>query len=597
MAPSTPRAPARALPVAPFDAHLAARTLLLAVGLGALVLAVGAATDEQSALWSDRLVRLGALAPAWAGAAFAIAKGQARRRGEARALALLGVGPLRLWAGAWLAASSLGVAFAAALLHRAAPLRSLFPALEPSPWRPAGGGFEAPRLGLNWTPPAEHFAFTTPLEGAAAGPPRLWLVAALVALAPLVPLWLALPGRTLERLALGAAAVASALFTFHLVAGGGSGAFLLAAPALLAADALRLDLRARAQPFGLRRPPRAKPFGVRRAPRAQPFGRTPYAPYATLRATLRDVSDANTISASWSGGRKGAAWGLLVHGGAGDVPLAKRDDHAEGCRRALARAAALLAGGGSALDAVQAAVLTLEDDARFNAGTGASLNEAGEPRFDASIMGGERLAFGAVCDLPAFRNPIAVARAVLDDGRHVLYAADGASRFALAKGFSAADPASMITDAARERLAARRRGGSANWAGGTVGAVAFDAAGHVAAATSTGGLVGKAHGRVGDSPVPGAGTYADDAGCAVSGTGEGEGYLRYGLALRVSLLVGAGAEGEGALRAGLSSMFAKVGASGGAIVATPAGGLAWARTTPTMSWAAHWQGADPVAGV
>ncbi|HEU4405178.1 MAG TPA: isoaspartyl peptidase/L-asparaginase [Polyangiaceae bacterium] len=300
---------------------------------------------------------------------------------------------------------------------------------------------------------------------------------------------------------------------------------------------------------------------------------------------------------SWVGGRRGAAWGLLVHGGAGDVPPEKRAAHAEGCRLALERAAALLAAGGAALDAVQAAVVALEDDPRFNAGTGASLNEDGELRLDAALMAGERLALGAVCDLPPFRNPIAVARAVLDDGRHVLYAGDGAARFARAKGLAPADPASMITAIARERLEAQRRGGSAAWAGGTVGAVAFDAAGHVAAATSTGGLIGKARGRVGDSPVPGAGTYADDANGAASGTGEGEGYLRYGLALRACLRLGAGARPDDALAESLSAMRARVGASGGVIAATPSGELAWARTTPTMSWAAVWQGADAIAGV
>lgn len=250
MALSTPRAPARALLATPWDARLGARTLLLAVGLGAIVLAVGAATDEQGALWSDRLVRLGALAPVWAGAAFGLTKGQAQRRGEGRALTLLGVGPRRLWAGAWLAASSLGLAFAAALLHHNAPLRSLFPALEPSPWRRSVEGFEAPGLGMSWAPPDERFGFLVPLADPRPGPPRLWLVAALGALSLLVPLWLAAPARTLERLVAGLATIATALFAFHFVAGGAPGAWLLAAPALLVADLVRLDLRARARPFG-----------------------------------------------------------------------------------------------------------------------------------------------------------------------------------------------------------------------------------------------------------------------------------------------------------------------------------------------------------
>lgn len=249
MSPPPPRAQAGALPFTPWDARLFARTLLLAVGLGTLVLAVGAATDEQSALWSDRLVRLGALSPAWAGAAFGLAKSQAQRRGEGRTLALLGVGPRRVWAGAWAAASLLGFAFALALLARAAPLRSLFPALEPSPWRRAGERFEAPGLGLEWAPPDERFGFATPVPDERPGHPRSWLVLALAALALLVPLWLALPARVLERVAVGLVAVSAALFAFHLVARGASGAVLLVAPALLAADVARLDARARRRPL------------------------------------------------------------------------------------------------------------------------------------------------------------------------------------------------------------------------------------------------------------------------------------------------------------------------------------------------------------
>jgi hypothetical protein len=256
MPPPTPRAPAVALPTTPWDARLFARTLLLAAALGALVLGVGAATDEQGARWPDRLVRLGALAPAWTGAAFALTKSQAVRRGEGRALALLGLSPRRQWAGAWAAASGLGLLFALALLAPEAPLRSLFPALEPSPWRRAGERFEAPALGMQWTPPSERFAFAAPLVDPRPGPPRPWLAAALAALAVAVPAWLALTAPAAERFAVGLASVAAALFAFHFVARDAPGAWLLAAPALLAADLARLEARARALPFGLHsRPP------------------------------------------------------------------------------------------------------------------------------------------------------------------------------------------------------------------------------------------------------------------------------------------------------------------------------------------------------
>src|SRR5690606_33541791 len=211
---------------------------------------------------------------------------------------------------------------------------------------------------------------------------------------------------------------------------------------------------------------------------------------------------------------------VVVHGGAGAVPPARRPAHAAGCRLAAEAGLAILTGGGTALDAAMRAVEVLEDDPSFNAGTGACLAEDGSLELDASIMDGRDLRFGAVACLPPFKNPIRIARAVLDDGRHTLYAAEGAARFAREHGFSPADPASMITEAARVRLAQVLAGrGDGGWAGGTVGAVACDASGNVAAATSTGGMVAKRGGRVGDTPLPGAGTFADDLAGACSATG------------------------------------------------------------------------------
>ncbi len=204
-------------------------------------------------------------------------------------------------------------------------------------------------------------------------------------------------------------------------------------------------------------------------------------------------------------------WGVLVHGGAGHVPAERRPRHIEGCARASRAGAEILARGGSALDAVEIAVRVLEDDPSFNAGTGACLNAEGRVEHDASIMSGIDLRAGAVCALSGFANPIAIARAVLDDGRHVLYAAEGARAFAAAHRFVEVDPAALVTEAARAAWeAAKRSGAAAGWAGGTVGAVARDASGHVAAATSTGGTMNKRPGRVGDSPLIGAGCFADD---------------------------------------------------------------------------------------
>ncbi len=293
---------------------------------------------------------------------------------------------------------------------------------------------------------------------------------------------------------------------------------------------------------------------------------------------------------SWSGGASGQ-WSVLVHGGAGDLPddPAVRADRADGCRAAAEVAARLLDAGASALDAAQAAVERLEDDPRYNAGTGGSLDEDGALRLDASLMDGATLAAGAVCSLPPFRHPIAVAREVMRDGRHVLLAAEGAVRFAEARGLLRADPASMITDGARRRLAQVLGGqASAGWAGGTVGAVARDARGHVAAATSTGGTVGKRAGRVGDSPVIGAGTYADDLAGAVSGTGDGEGYLRAGIALRVCLWLAGGRELPDTVEDALTLLEQRVAARGGLIVVAPDGRLALGRSTSAMSWGACW---------
>ncbi len=291
----------------------------------------------------------------------------------------------------------------------------------------------------------------------------------------------------------------------------------------------------------------------------------------------------SVVTASWSVPSDGA-WSVLVHGGAGDVPVDARPLHAAGCKRAAEIAADVLRRGGSALDAVEHAVRTLEDDPRFNAGTGACLNEEGNVELDASIMDGATLGFGGVCALPPFTNPIAIARAVLNDGEHVLYAGEGAARFALAHGFARAEAQAMITEAARARWEAAGKA-RPNWAGGTVGAVARDAGGHVAAATSTGGRVRKRVGRVGDSPIPGAGTYADDRAGACSTTGDGEAMLRLCTAKGTVDAARGGASLEGAVCAALVDL-ARIGGSGGLLLVGPDGALAWARSTATMSWAA-----------
>lgn len=279
---------------------------------------------------------------------------------------------------------------------------------------------------------------------------------------------------------------------------------------------------------------------------------------------------------------------MLVHGGAGMRAAGELTAEREGCAAAAEAAAAILRQGGSALDAVQRAVEVLEDDARFNAGTGGALTRDGELELDASIMDGRDLRAGAVCCLPPYQHPIAVARAVLDQGRHLLYAASGADAFARKAGFVPVQDGSMITAAARARLAQVLQAQGDPPSGGTVGAVARDRRGHVAAATSTGGITGKHHGRVGDSPILGAGTYADDHAGAASATGYGEGILRIGLCGRAVAALTTGLSAEAAAHDAMAQLARRVGTEAGLILIAPNGQLGWARTAVAMPWAAAW---------
>jgi beta-aspartyl-peptidase (threonine type) len=289
------------------------------------------------------------------------------------------------------------------------------------------------------------------------------------------------------------------------------------------------------------------------------------------------------VSTGFAGGR----FSILVHGGAGNVDLARRDLHVAGCRAAAFAGRDVLREGGTALDAVLRAVRVLEDDPLFNAGTGASLNEHGVVEHDASIMEGRGLRAGAVCALQGFTQPIAIARAVLEDGVHVLYAADGAAAFAKTRGFEPVPAEALITDAARAALARVQAGqGPGNWAGNTVGAVARDASGLTAAATSTGGIVNKRLGRVGDSPLIGAGTYADDEAGAASTTGAGEPMIRLGVARMSVEAMRGGATAVDAARLAVHRLLARLDATGGIITVDREGRLGLARTTETMSWAA-----------
>ncbi|HYT39182.1 MAG TPA: isoaspartyl peptidase/L-asparaginase, partial [Acidimicrobiia bacterium] len=228
---------------------------------------------------------------------------------------------------------------------------------------------------------------------------------------------------------------------------------------------------------------------------------------------------------------------LAIHGGAGPAPHDAADSgasrwprQAAGLAQALRAGLAVLAGGGEALEAVVAAVTLLEDDEEWNAGRGSALTAAGTVEMDAAVADGRGRLLGGVAAVTGVRHPVQAARAVMDDGRHVLLAGPGAAAFAQEAGLAFEAEAWFVTDRRRRDLA--RRAPTAT-GGSTVGAVARDAVGHLAAATSTGGRTGQRPGRVGDTPVPGAGTWADDATCAVSATGVGEAFLRAAFAHEV----------------------------------------------------------------
>jgi beta-aspartyl-peptidase (threonine type) len=274
---------------------------------------------------------------------------------------------------------------------------------------------------------------------------------------------------------------------------------------------------------------------------------------------------------------------IVVHGGAGERREGPDLEAARaGCAAAAAAGFALLERGASALDAVEAAVRVLEDDPRFNAGVGSCLTRAGTAEMDASIMSGDGLRAGAVGAVSGVRNPIVLARRILEAGEHLLLVADGALAFGREAGVELVPADFHVTPAARAALAVR----DAAAAPGTVGAVAIDAAGHVAAATSTGGTLGKRPGRVGDSPLVGAGTYADDEAGAASATGHGERIIQVALTKHAVELMRAGVAAPEAAGRALAALD-RVAGKGGLIVVDRGGAVGAAFNTLSMPWAAR----------
>ena len=281
---------------------------------------------------------------------------------------------------------------------------------------------------------------------------------------------------------------------------------------------------------------------------------------------------------------------LAVHGGAGAISRADMTPRQARCyrealKRVLAAGWRVLTGGGTSLDAVCVAVTAMEDSPLFNAGRGAVFNAAGEHEFDASVMDGATLEAGAVAAIRHARNPVLVARTVMEKSTHVVLAGAGAERFARAHGFSSMPADYFFTRARWIALQrARRAPGGLNDAErhGTVGAVALDSHGDLAAATSTGGYTNKMAGRVGDSALIGAGTYADNATCAVSATGHGETFIRAAVAYDISARMRY--RGQSLREAAVAAIrtVGRLGATGGVIAVNRRGAIAIAFNSAGM---------------
>lgn len=290
---------------------------------------------------------------------------------------------------------------------------------------------------------------------------------------------------------------------------------------------------------------------------------------------------------------------LLVHGGAWAMPDDAVAAHETGIANALAAGYALLEKGASAVDAVEAAVAVMEDDETFDAGRGSFLTSDGRVQMDALLMNGENLRTGGVACVERLRNPIHAARLVLDYSPHVYFVAAGAEQFARQHGMALCDNSELVIPREQERLykaqAAELAGHSDTTFSGpvatldenshdTVGAVALDTRGNVAAGTSTGGTLNKAPGRVGDSSLIGCGCYADNLSAAVSLTGWGEPIMKLVLGKWAVDRVAAGASPDEAAHAAIAYLFDRLGGHGGIILLSPDGRMGLAHNTPRMAW-------------
>jgi beta-aspartyl-peptidase (threonine type) len=264
---------------------------------------------------------------------------------------------------------------------------------------------------------------------------------------------------------------------------------------------------------------------------------------------------------------------IIVHGGAGAIKDDSVRHRLDGCREAAMAGWKILQKGGSATDAVEAAVVVLEDNPLFNAGTGSALNSLGKVEMDAAIMEGQSLRAGAVAAVSGIKNPIKLARRIMEDGRHVMLAGKGASLFAKQIGIPLCAPKSLIVEREKRRWQSKH---------GTVGCVAFDAKARIAVGTSTGGIFNKLPGRVGDSPLIGCGTYADDYGAA-SCTGEGEAIIRRVLAKYAVDSLQGDSDPQSVAKIAIDYLEdRRIGGTGGIIMIDHWGRIGFARNTSHM---------------
>lgn len=261
-------------------------------------------------------------------------------------------------------------------------------------------------------------------------------------------------------------------------------------------------------------------------------------------------------------------------------------DYRAALQVALDAGSAVLRDGGTAMEAVQAAIVIMEDDPKFNAGRGAVFTWEGDNELDAAVMDGRNRSAGAVTGVKSVRHPILLADAVMKDGRHVFLSGAGAEEFAAEHGLETAPPEWFATQPRRdslERLKAQKLTAfDVDHKYGTVGAVALDMHGNVAAGTSTGGLTGKRWGRIGDAPIIGAGTYADNRSCAVSATGAGEYFIRAGVAHEICTRMRLAKEDPQTAADRVMAEVKELGGDGGVIVVTPAGDAVFSFNTQGM---------------